>query len=217
MFGFRQNKSLGDTNDLLNKVSSNDYYGAKSFIELRGYTERELNSIVDCYSNNLLHISVMNNNNEMVSYFLSKGLSYTALNKFKQSAWDLAVSSKHDQILETIVGFRSKQENPDNVKISLLTSENESLKTKNRELKRSNTELTDSHVNLEKIYSLRNRDVVELKTENTDLKTSNKRLSEEVSEVKVENKRLKQEVVVLTDKNEKLKISVETLMNNSKK
>jgi ankyrin repeat protein len=217
MFGFKQNKTLGDTNDLVNRVSSNDYHGAKSFIESRGYNERELNSIADCYSNNLLHIAVMNCNHEMVSYFLDRGLSYTRQNRFKQSAWDLAVLSKDNEILERLVSFRAKQENPSTVRLSELSSENESLKTKNRELKRLSSGLETTNIDLEKKYSLRSREVVVLQTENNDLKTSNKRLREEVSEVKLDNKRLREEVVVLTDKNQKLKTSVETLMNNSKK
>jgi hypothetical protein len=159
----------------------------------------------------------MNCNHEMVSYFLDRGLSYTRQNRFKQSAWDLAVLSKDSEILERLVSFRAKQENPSTVRLSELSSENENLKTKNRELKRLSDGLGITNADLEKKYSLRSREVVVLQTENNDLKTSNKRLREEVSEVKLDNTRLREEVVVLTDKNEKLKISVETLMNNSKK
>lgn len=210
-------KSLGDSNNLVNCVSSNDFYTAKNFIEFKGYDERELNNVTDCHLNNLLHLSVLNCNHQMVTYFLDKGISYTKQNRFKQSAWDLAVLSRDSSILDKLVQFRGKQENPNMLKLSELSSENDSLKTKNRELKRSNGELAITNVEFEKKYSLRNRDVIVLQTENTELKTSNKRLREEVLEVRIDNKRLKDENSNLIDKNEKLKTSVETLMNNSKK
>lgn len=217
MFGFGTTKSLGDTSELLNYVSSGDYRRAKDFIESRGYNERELNSISDCYNNNLLHISILNSSNQLITYFLDRGLSYTKLNKFKQSAWDLARISKDNEVLEQLVAFRSKQENPSTVRLSELSSENETLKTKNRELKRLSSGLEVANLELEKKYSLRNRDVVVLSNENTELKTSNKRLREEVLDLKIDVKRLRDENSVLVDKNEKLKVSVETLMNNSRK
>lgn len=208
MFGF--NKSLGDSNELINYIISNDFYNLKNLIESRRYSDKELHTIQNNYNQNLLHISVLVENQQMVSYFLEKGVSYTNQDKYKKSAWDQAVLSKNSNILEIFVAFRAKKENTNAVKLAELTSENESLQTK---------------------YSLRNRDITVLQIENTSLKTSNKRLRDEicdlqfnnkklvdeVSNLNISNKKLREENIVLVNKNEKLKTSVETLMNNTKK
>lgn len=222
MFGF--GKSLGDSNELFNYVSSNDFYRAKNFIESKGYNEKELNNIQDCYGNNVLHVSVMNTNQQMVSYFLEKGVSHVKQNKFKQSPWDLAVASKNSELLERFVSFRTMHENVNMIKLTDLSTENDVLKTRNRELKRLNSTLEKMNSDLEKKYSdvntrysLRSREITVIQTENAEIKTSNKRLREEVTDLKSENKKLKDENIVLINKNEKLKLSIETLMNNSKR
>lgn len=214
---FKLEKSLSDSNQLIDYVSSNDYYRTKNFIENRNYTSKELNSIEDSYMNNLLHLAVMSSSSGLVSYLLDKNISCTKQNKFKQSPWDLAVHYNNKEIVENFVAHRSKIENQNSPKVLELTRENSSLKKENNSLKTLNTQFLINNENLETRYSLRNRDVLILQNENTDLKVSNKRLREEVTEVTNQNKKLKEENNLLSDKNKKLQLSVETLMYNSKK
>lgn len=212
------NKPLGNDDELVRAIHDGHTNEVQKLVNLRGYSERELNSIqVDSHKNSLLHLAVMNNDSQLTTFFLEKGMSFTAKNKFGQSAWDLAVAFHNNEIMEKIIAFRVNTENSFSLKVNDLSSKVNVLETKNRELKRlsdgleistrvTKTELSDLTVR----YNLRNREITTLTTENNELKVSNKRLRDENTELKMENNDLK-------DKNKKLKVSVETLMANTKK
>src|SRR5438552_3104139 len=107
MFGpFGSSKSLSDTMDILNYVTSNDYNKTKNYIESKSYTSNELNNMYDAYNNNLLHLATMSGNAQMVGYFLDKGISFTRQNKFKQTAWDLSTILRKEDVIEKYVEYR---------------------------------------------------------------------------------------------------------------
>lgn len=211
-------KSFVDEEEIVKAVTDNNVIRAKNLIDGKGYTERELNTIrVDKYANNLLHLTVMTENLQLTSYFLEKGVSFYHKNKFRKTAWEMAVESKNQDLIERFVLFRVKTENSFSLRVNDLSSEVDLLKTKNRELKRSSDGFESSYklVNNElndvtKKYNLRSREVTVLSTENIELKTTNKRLRDENNTLRTENDDLK-------DKNKKLKTSVDTLMANTKK
>lgn len=192
MFGLG-NKSMGDTNDLISYVVKGDYYKTKLLIDSKGYSDRELNSISDSYGNNLLHLATMASNCQMVEYFLDKGICFTKQNNFKQTPWDLATASKNSDIVDKFVLYRIRTENHSTVRLNELESERDELQAKNRELKRLNGGLETTNAELVTKYNLRNRDVIVLQTENNDLKTSNKRLKSEVSDLQAVNYKLHSE------------------------
>lgn len=220
-----------DSQQLINYVSQGDFYNTRNLIETKEYNQTELNSIEDYSNNNLLHIAVMQGSLQLVTYFLEKGINYSKENKFKLSPWNLAVAFKNNQILEKFVLHRIRMENNDTIKVAELTRLNNDLKNEKRDLVNIINKTELKNIEMEKKYSLRNRDVFVLQTTNDNLKTqitdlsaenmglkiTNKRIRDEVEEFKVENKKLKTENSTLIEKNEKLKMSVETLMNNSKK
>lgn len=211
---FKFGRSLGDANTLITCVSSNDFKVTKNFIESRQITSAQLNSIEDYHCNNLLHIAVMTENNEMVTFFLEKGISFIKQNKFKHSPWDLAVMSKDSKIIESFVSYRTGMVNTNTNKVIELSSENSLLKTVNKDLK-NQIKYFEIHSNLANEKLCEKVNVLE--SENKQLKTSNKRLREELCDLQSDNKKLRDENVGLVNKNEKLKASIETLMNNSKK
>lgn len=214
MFGF---KTLGDTNELINHVASGNYNDVKKFVESKNYSLKDLNIVLDCYFNNVLSISVMNSHVELVKYFLNIGIDYNKINKFKQSAWDLAIIYKNKEIIDLFVNHKMRQENTNILKINELVNENENLRIKTKELKRKIECLEITSCELERKNSNKNKEIYSLQNEIVAFKASNKRLREDVIDLTLNNKKLKDENVILTEKNQKLKTSVETLMNNSKK
>ena len=214
-------KSLADTTDLVNLVSSSDYYGAKRLIESKGYTKGELCSVSDTYANNLLHLAVSAQNSPMVTYFLENGISSTKQNKFKQSAWDLAVTLRNNDVMDKFVSHRVKTENTDSHRLTELTGENDALRTKNRELKRLNDGLEITLRNSGSDTSRVNNDLTRVSTElnrttNELSRVSNEltRTSSELADVNRRYNLRSREVTTLTTENSELRSSNKRLRSD---
>jgi hypothetical protein len=224
-------KSLSDTTDIIKYVTNNSLFDVKDFITNKCYTTLELNGMLDVYGNNLLHIATLNSNVDMVDYLLNKYISYTKLNKFKQSPWDIAVMIRDEKILDKFTKFRARDSifvaeirDEFNAKLSALNKTNVMLKENNTYLHNRvnalSTSLTTSDsklVSTQKALEETNAEFRQLSSKNEALFQEATFVSHENNRLRSDNKRLRDENDDLIDKNKKLKTSVDTLMRASKK
>lgn len=204
--------------DIAEAINAGNLNKVKILVESKGYTSANLNNTyVDTHKNTFLHLAIMNNNIYITNYFLEKGIRYDKQNKLGQSPWDIAIAFRYGNVIEKIIEYRIKTENLSERQISQMSTKLDLAELRNKELKRtcvdheSTIQIQKSHIcDLTNKYNLRSREFESIKTENMELRSSNKRLRDTNENLITENRELK-------EANKKLKTSVEILMENTKK
>lgn len=222
---FKQNdKKNINLSEISRYVQDNNLHDIKTFVNLHNLSSNELNTIIDCYGQNLLHLAVNMKNKEMVEYFLEKNINYCLENKFGETPYGLSLQKKEIDIVEKIMLYKFANDNLYLTKINELLEDNKLLVTKNKDLN--------------KFIIVKKIDEQNLNSENLELKKSNKRMINEIDnceslilkiksenlELKSANKKYKSDINILTItnnditvKNKLLKSSIENLMTNTKK
>ena len=67
----------------------------------------DFNSVADDCGNNLLHLSVFNNDYFMTEYLLSRGVDYNKKNMFEHTPWDLAIMLRNNSVINKFISYKS--------------------------------------------------------------------------------------------------------------
>lgn len=189
-------------------------------------------NITDEYGNTLLHITTEHSNLKYIEELLNENYDPYVKNKFKKSAWDIAVLNQEKKILDKFVDHRVKNET------QVLKNENNILNDNILNLTKKRKYLEECLVNLESenkrlMTAVAQHDVKEFERikEIKLLKKSKSSLSNEVYDLKLlfediqndnvvlknTNKKLRKDNEDFKNANENLKKSIDTLLSSNMK
>jgi len=218
----------GGEKQLLDLVVSDNLSELQSILSKSSYTPTVLNQRVDNYSNNLLHLAVMNSNSQIVKLLLEKGLDQTHKNKWNQTPWDLAIQMHNKSVIQAFVDNNILRAQNSFIKLDYNpASEYNQLKDKlnyaNQKIDILSTSYRDHLTCLSKTeqvdlinFKSRHSDCMNFITDYQNLKSTNKILETDNKEHIISKKRLRDESDNLIRENQQLKSQSDNLIKENK-
>lgn len=181
----------------------------------------QLINTIDEYKNNLLHLSVSMQNIPVIRFLIAKGLDKHQKNAFSQSAWEIAIKSQNENIIQTLIDNHTDLINELKKELQILRHTETEYKLLNVKLNTKLDDLTKSHDNEAKVYSQKLDDVnrkCKLNSDDNDrLTKKNKTLTEENLKLFNDNQKIKRNHQKMTDDHQRLIIDYDQLIINNQK
>jgi len=159
-----------------------------------------LETLHDIYRNNLLHMAVLLNKYDFVQFLLEKKLNPKEKNAFNDSAWQTAINTHDEKMVQIFIDFEI-------AKLGLENIQTDKIKKELETIKKLNTELHETNIETTKLYDIMNAEYKTAKKETEILKGENKRLRKDYEDTIIENDKEKNE-------NKKLKTSLQISQDN---
>lgn len=175
------------TDELIDYVIKNSLPDLKKALD--NFPLYPMDTILDKYENNLLHIATIANQPQIIRYFLNKGLSCSKLNKFGQSAWDLALLNRNQLVIDEFLTHKMTITN-DSLKSQVMTLNNQisDLKTKNGMLALGKSSLKATVDSLSSSIESERSQIRTLNNTNSQLTAEKNALQKELNREKVQSK-----------------------------